>query len=581
MRMHTNAKSMEIHSIQLKNFKYLFGTIFLVSVWVFPFSDGSSRDALQQIYALGVLSSASLLFGLGSISKRFSAIILGASLCVLIAPSPYLGDRIAGASALLLFGVSCHFGINIKQKSNALEWLLIAIVISAFFNAIEGLLQWFGLVGDLSPWVVEPENRGIAFGAFRQRNLFATFVCVGAVCTVWLVLKRRLTEPMAWFILLVLMFAIAASGSRTGLLEVLALSGLGALWKKQQAPAITRLMVGQSIILGLALLTLSKTASWLEFGFASGVERAAQMGMDGRLTIWSNAIDLIAERPWFGWGWRETGYGHYVTLFSHHYDVLMDNVHNLPLQLAVEFGLPFSIIFFAVLIRSFFLAKPWHVEVVKVGGLIQPASDRHFAWAVLLLIVGIHSMLEYPLCYVRFLFLTGLAVGYVFPTKSHVQVSIDCGYDSLSKLIAKLSSVSLIILSLLAWQQYLKVLPIYKIPFTNDRGVYRQAMTTAMAGASDSWLFQAQLDFTTLTLMEVTSHNAAEIKHLAEKLLHHSAEPRVIQPLLLSLWYLNDEAAFRFHAERFCYAFPTEFKNWSEKYANHPIFQIWRISCNS
>ena len=550
------------------------GLICVLAGWIYSYSGGGSPDAFQQIFFLGALSAASLLFGLSATNPLGTAAVLGGMFVMVMTPNPYLGGQIAGAAGLLLAVLACHLGAHLQRKPEGLPWLLFALVAAAFINAIEGLLQWFGLVGELYRWVVEPERRGVAFGVFRQTNLFATFLCVGSICTVWLVHQRRLTESMAWFLLLVSMFAVAASGSRTGLLEVLTLAVLGLLWRKQHAPAVTRLLVGQSVILGIAQLTLSKAANWLEFEFVSGVERAARMGMDARLTIWSNALDLIAEHPWLGWGWRETVYGHYVTLFSHRYKDQMDNVHNLPLQLAVELGLPVTIAFFGVVAWAALFAKPLRVDIVAADKLVQPASDRQFAWAILLLIIGIHSMLEYPLWYAGFLFLTGLAIGYVLPVQNSERVSVT--YGAWSKRIAKIVALGLILLALIAWQQYANVLPIYKTPFTRDREARRAAMMAAITNASGSWLFKEQLDFARLDLVEVTPQNAVEVRRLAEKLLHYSAEPRVIQSLLLSLWYLNDGVALQFHAERFCHAFPIAFQRWSQDYANHPMFTAAR-----
>jgi len=78
----------------------------------------------------------------------------------------------------------------------------------------------------------------------------------------------------------------------------------------------------------------------------------------------------------------------------------------------------------------------------------------------------------------------------------------------------------------------------------------------------------------------VTPQNASEMRPLAEKLLHFSPEPHVIQPLLLSLWFLHDSEALRFHAQRFCQKFPDAFKRWSEDYAGHPMLAAINIPPN-
>ncbi|WP_258305060.1 O-antigen ligase family protein, partial [Escherichia coli] len=65
----------------------------------------------------------------------------------------------------------------------------------------------------------------------------------------------------------------------------------------------------------------------------------------GRATLWSNVLELIAQRPWAGWGWGELDYAHYIHPFAgERFCVLLDNAHNLPLHLAVELGLPAALL---------------------------------------------------------------------------------------------------------------------------------------------------------------------------------------------------------------------------------------------
>lgn len=558
----------------LHNTRIGVGLFCFACAWIYPYSAGGSPDAMQQIFMLAMLASAALLLGLGSLTPWVAVAVVAGSVGILLTSNPYWGARVAGVAGVLLSGLACHVGAQLKSKPTLLPWLLYALVAAAVINAAEGLLQWFGLVGESFRWVVEPEQRGIAFGAFRQRNLFATFLCVGAVCVIWLVQLRRLTDGMAWFLLLVLMLGVAASSSRTGVLEAVSVAALALLWHRQQSPPVTRLMVGQLALLGLSMVFLPIAAGWHGFEFTSGASRVTQLGQDARLAIWNNAIQLIWERPWTGWGWREMGYGRYVTLLDNRFEGLLEHAHNLPLQLAVEFGLPVAILVCGVLAWVTCRAKPWCISHMKPDQSDGGVSSKPFAWAILLLIVGIHSMLEYPLWSAGYLFLTGICVGYLLPasgigaSKTAVQIWI--------MRLSKLSAIGLLVLSLTAWQQYAKVQLIYKIPFTNDKALQRTAATAAIANASGAWLFQEQLDFSILGLTEVNAQNAHEVRARAEKLLHYSAEPLVIQPLLLSLWYLDDQLALRFQADRFCRAFPAVFRKWNNQSVIHPMVQLMK-----
>ena len=79
---------------------------------------------------------------------------------------------------------------------------------------------------------------------------------------------------------------------------------------------------------------------------------------------------------------------------------LLDNAHNLPLHLAVELGLPFG----AVGVRA--------GAVVGVARTPWAETDpvRQLAWGILA-VVGLHSMLEFPLWYGPFQLVTLWALG--------------------------------------------------------------------------------------------------------------------------------------------------------------------------
>jgi hypothetical protein len=240
------------------------------------------------------------------------------------------------------------------------------------------------------------------------------------------------------------------------------------------------------------------------------------------------------------------------------------------LQIALEFGLPVAIAILLFITWIVFWGRPWRLGDKKYFPFQALSVDKHFAWLILLLIVGIHSMLEYPLWYAGFLFLMGLFAGYLVSVNNAENLSNR--YSIWSKRVTSCGAVGLIGLAVVAWYQYAAVLPIYKTPFTNNREIQRAAATTAIDRASDAWLFRELLDFAELGLIEVTPQNAMDVRKRAEKLLHFSAEPGVIQPLLLSLWYLQDTEALNFHAERFCRAFPSSFQRWRQAYVNHPMW---------
>jgi hypothetical protein len=305
------------------------------------------------------------------------------------------------------------------------------------------------------------------------------------------------------------------------------------------------------------------------FEFVTGAGRAAQTAQDARLVIWHNALALISERPWFGWGWRELPFGFYHTQMEPRYHGLLDHAHNLPLQLAVEFGLPITCLLVFAALYGVYKGRVWQPDRLDARGLSEPGGGRQFAWGILVLIVGIHSMLEYPLWNFGFLFFGGVAVGYLMPAAQHHH---SCRLVNVLQKALPLVGAALILgLGGLAWLQYDRLTPLYTTPFTNNIELKRRYVREAMQNASGAWLFQGALDFAALTNSDINPNNALQVRALAEKLLHFSPEPTVILPLLQSLWIVGDLDALGRHGRLFCQAYPEYPQLWRQRGSTHPM----------
>lgn len=534
-------------------------TLLVSSTWVY-LPDGY-LNAIPQLQTVLLLGLASFLIGMQAISiHSFTAWSLALLLmtCNAASHAQYLSTFLSGVVGLLLVGVAMHTGACIRLNPQRLPWLITGIVIAAFINALQGLLQWLGLADALWQWMIVPEQRGVAFGTFRQPNLYATFINVGVICVLWLVHLRRLTEAMAWVLVTLMVCGVAASGSRTGSLEIVAL-GLCGLWLARHQPAaLTRLMLGAVLMFSVALWMLPTVAQWHGFGFITSAERAQASAQDGRWLIWRNAIELIALRPWTGWGWKELAYAHYITPLTPKFPELVDHAHNLPLQLAVEFGLPIALICCSVIVWGVVCGRPW-LRVKSTLGCPPESAQRVYAWLILLLIVGLHSMLEFPLWYADFLFLTGWSLGYLLPTPPREAAR----YTRWGFRTAKTALLALGVLLAITWQQFGGIMKMGKAPF-NDRAAQRAALKYG----ADAELFRGTVDLATLRLTDVSPANAAFTRTLAERALHYSPEPIVIESLLQSLWYLGDNTALQKHAQLYCAKYPKSYTQWTRLYAD-------------
>ncbi len=90
-----------------------------------------------------------------------------------------------------------------------------------------------------------------------------------------------------------------------------------------------------------------------------------------------------------------------------------------------------------------------------------------------------------------------------------------------------------------AWD-FNRVSQIYK-PVAQREPIYS---SNPLAYAKQSWLFRNQVAFAELTLQQVTASNAQAVYDQAQRVVHYSPEPRVVERLVDSARLLghDDEA---------------------------------------
>ena len=453
----------------------------------------------------------------------------------------------------------------------ASAWLVAALV-----SAVLGLLQYFGATGALSPWV-NPTGLGEAYANLRQRNQFATLTNIGLGALLWwqaqslarasLTAEPRRAAPPGWRswaalgAALLLAAGNAASSSRTGLVQLLLLTLLAVVWRVPgrgwRQPALGLLLVAVLAYAGAAVALPLLLGQDLQ---AVGMLARLQLGDSAcasRLTLWSNVLHLIALKPWFGWGWGELDYAHFITLYPGlRFCAILDNAHNLPLHLAVELGLPLALVVCAAGLWLMGRARPWR----------ERDATRQLAWSVLALIL-LHSLLEYPLWYGPFQLAFGLSIWLLWRRPRRAAAAqeprLPGGAAPVSfqerKLFRPLApvralSIAIFIVAIAgyaAWD-YRRVSQLYLSPNMRSEAYRSQPL----AKIKSSWLFQDQLRFAELTTTALTAANAARLHQLALDLLHFSPEPRVVEKLIESATLLGRSDEAQFYRLRYQAAFP-------------------------
>ena len=127
-----------------------------------------------------------------------------------------------------------------------------------------------------------------------------------------------------------------------------------------------------------------------------------------RLGIWSNALTLIASHPWFGVGFGDFNFAWTLTPFPGRPTEFFDHTHNLILNFAVEMGLPLATAVIALMVYALWQALRHAIRDGREPAGAYPVQRAAF---VIVFLVAVHSMLEYPLWYIYFLLPAAFAFG--------------------------------------------------------------------------------------------------------------------------------------------------------------------------
>jgi len=527
-----------------------------------PLVAGPSVQAWQ-LLATWVCLAAMLLAVPAAVPARRIWVWLGAGAAAIVLFSPPHATAAAWLPAVVVLAAmaaaACVGAGMARGGPRTSGVLAVGVLVAGLVSAVLGLLQYYGLAEPLVPWTTTPAL-GQAYGNLRQRNQFATLISMALVAALWIHAAQPSARIRRWLVAaaLLLLVAAAASTSRTGLLQLLSIVGVAAFIARRERRGVPAEHAGTPFSLPpplvlLAMVPVYFAIAWLlpqlAAGEVEGMMQRLQEGAPGdhtRMILWRNVLSLIAAHPLAGWGWGELGFAHYSTPYEGpRFPEILDNAHNLPLHLAVEMGIPVSVLVCGGFLWMVMAARPWR----------ERDAVRLMAWGMLGAI-ALHSLLEYPLWYGPFQLVFGLCLGMLWPARVRER-SKKARWLEPPVLSSAAAAVLMAVVGYATWD-YIRISQIY-LPREDRLPAYEDG---TLAKARKSWLFARQVDFAELTLTAVTPANAAAMHSLAERTLHFSPEPRVIVKLIESAELMGRGEEARDQAERFRIAFPAEYERW-------------------
>ena len=273
-------------------------------------------------------------------------------------------------------------------------------VIAGLLNAGIALLQVFAPDLTDGDFLARSGYPGRAVGNLRQPNHLSSLAVWAAIGVIALLQLGRLRAWPARLVFALLTGVVVLTASRTGLVSVVLLAAWGLL-DRSLARDTRRLLAAAPLLYGLAWSAMWWWAQHSHRAFG-GQDRLQETDISSsRFGIWGNTLDLIARHPWTGVGFGEFNLAWSMTPFPGRPTAFFDHAHNLPLHIAAELGLPMAGAVMALLLWA--LVRGW--------GWGRPAAPAaRCAW-VFVLMIGLHSLLEYPLWYAYFLLPTAWAWG--------------------------------------------------------------------------------------------------------------------------------------------------------------------------
>ena len=277
----------------------------------------------------------------------------------------------------------------------------IGMVAVGVLSSLVAVIQvWLPKLPD-GAWIAQSGLPGRAVGNLRQPNHLASLLIWSVIALVPLVEWRRVPRWLGGVLLLLIMYAVFLSGSRTGLWGgafVLVVWGLF----DARLSASTRIALVAVALLASALPWLSSHLIHASIGTAT----RASDGDSSHFAIWKNAVEMVRQQPWLGVGWGEFNFAWTLTPFPHRPTAFFDHTHDLPLQLVVELGIPLGLLALGLL---FWALGVGLVRAFKTQG---PAGHGARAASMMILMIAIHSLDEYPLWYAYFLLPAAWAWGF-------------------------------------------------------------------------------------------------------------------------------------------------------------------------
>ncbi|WP_439890209.1 Wzy polymerase domain-containing protein [Ralstonia sp. 25C] len=395
----------------------------LGACWVIPFLVAPHTYPIPTFYSEWVAAACWIALGaavlgatwgqaVGLPRAALAPLALIAVLILQLAIAPPLNPFFSSGAiaALLAAAVICGLGARCRDLPGVLDALAVAVTIGGLLTVAIELVQVFR-VPNLPETFFSMTPTGSArrmWGNLNQPNHVGTYLAFGLAACLFLGQRHRKCLGLLTVAVLALLLGMALTFSRVTWIHIALvglLAGIPLAAEARGRAWLIRLLAlcGPVLLLALAyqswggLISLANGAWALDLPGSMG--QRMQEGVGLRPLLWKHAWHIFLAHPWLGGGWGDYAWNQYVQTDTVGQVEMSMNAHNIVLDLLAKAGM-------AGLLAVLVPLAWWSLELPK--RLRSP--EVAFLSAVIAVMV-VHSLLEYPLHYVFFLFPFAFVLG--------------------------------------------------------------------------------------------------------------------------------------------------------------------------
>ena len=401
----------------------LFGYLqpFHSAPWPSAFSDGAFL-----IIGLLLILNKILSNGVNKISISSKELVVISLLSLFLLRSYFIDQNLSVWPYVLTLSIAITIYKLEQTGQSSLYIFQILIWIAATITAFLTLGQWLGIWQELPTryfWLLEGRPFERIVGNLGQPNLTGSLLIWGVVSAVFIGAKISNTDSQDYkkrifnVILLttVLIGSVVAAllESRTTTLSFILVVLMA--WRFKDIirhGAIIVLVTGLFLHLMIVFLPFSSLGD-ASGDYISKLYGGKGLGSNSRIEAYKTFVNAVLMKPFFGFG-----FGGVTTAFIegtrsyHGLRTYFSHVHNILLELFVVFGIPVAA--FLTYVSATYLYKRYS-EINNITSVFS---------FLMLVVIGAHSMLEFPLHHVFFLLPSIVFLAHLQPISVRLHIAI-------------------------------------------------------------------------------------------------------------------------------------------------------------